>query len=204
MSFDLAMALVAATLVLVAIPGPNVALIVANTIAHGYRFGAATVLGTTLGILLQLCLVVIGLSAILHLAAHALFWIKWAGVVYLLYLGVQSLRQGFDPMPDTSATERPVRAVFWQGLILAVINPKTLLFSAAFLPQFVSPLAGGQGLVLVAALYLGVIFAGDLAWVAMAQSARWSVLRLGQWRHRLTGGFFLAAGLGLAVARSDP
>ncbi|WP_372571176.1 LysE family translocator [Ruegeria jejuensis] len=204
MSFDPAMALVAATLLLVAIPGPNVALIVANTIAHGFRFGATTVLGTTLGIFLQLCLVVIGLSAVLQLAADALWWIKWAGVLYLLFLGLQALRQGFDPMPKAQATDRPVRAVFWQGLFLAVINPKTLLFSAAFLPQFVSSQAGGVGLVWAAAVYLGVIFVGDLAWVAMAQSARRSVLRLGRWRHRLTGGFFLAAGLGLAVARSDP
>ncbi|MFA3918567.1 LysE family translocator [Ruegeria hyattellae] len=204
MSFDLAMALAAATLVLVAIPGPNVAFIVANTIAHGFRFGAATVLGTTLGILLQLCLVVIGLSAVLQLAADALFWIKWAGVAYLLFLGIQALRCGFDPMPAARATDRPIAAVFWQGLFLAVINPKTLLFSAAFLPQFVSPQAGGQGLALAAGIYLIVIFIGDLAWVAMAQSARRSVLRLGQWRHRLTGSFFIVAGLGLAVARSDP
>ncbi|MEX0351451.1 MAG: LysE family translocator [Paracoccaceae bacterium] len=204
MSFDLAMALVAATLVLVAIPGPNVALIIANTIAHGFRFGAVTVLGTTLGILLQLCLVVIGLSALLQLAAEALFWIKWVGVAYLLFLGIQALRQGFDPMPDAQPTDRPVSAVFWQGLLLAVINPKTLLFNAAFLPQFVSPQSGGSGLVLAAGIYLSVIFLGDLGWVVMARSARRSVLRLGRWRHQLTGGLFLAAGLGLAAARSDP
>ncbi|MDP5218635.1 LysE family translocator [Ruegeria sp. 2205SS24-7] len=204
MSLDLLLALIAATAVLVVIPGPNVALIIANTIAHGFRFGAATVLGTTLGILLQLCLVVIGLSALLQLAADALLWIKWAGVLYLLFLGIQALRQGFDPMPEARATDRPVTAMFWQGLFLAVINPKTLLFGAAFLPQFVSPQAGGFGLIWAASVYLGVIFVGDLVWVAMAQSARGFVLRLGQWRHRLTGGFFLAAGLGLAVARSNP
>lgn len=204
MPIEMLVALIAATAVLVVIPGPNVALIIANTIAHGFRFGTVTVLGTTLGILLQLGLIVVGLSALLQMAAQALLWIKWAGVAYLLFLGFQALRQGLEPMTEAQATDRPVGAAFCQGLFLAVINPKTLLFSAAFLPQFVAPPAGSQGLAVAASVYLTVILAGDMTWVAVAHSARKSVLRLGQWRHRLTGIFFLAAGLGLAVARSDP
>ena len=77
-------ALALATAVLVSIPGPNVALIIANSLRHGIGAGVVTVLGTTLGVALQLALVVIGMAAILEYAADVLTWIKWAGVVYLM------------------------------------------------------------------------------------------------------------------------
>lgn len=72
--------LVLATSVLVVIPGPNVALIVANSLRYGLRMGVMTVLGTTAGVAAQLALVVLGLVAIVEMAADALSWIKWAGV----------------------------------------------------------------------------------------------------------------------------
>ncbi|MEX0316550.1 MAG: LysE family translocator [Ruegeria sp.] len=203
MPLDLILALIVATAVLVAIPGPNVALIIANTLAHGFRFGAITVLGTTLGIALQLALVVVGLGALLHLAAGAFLWLKWVGVAYLFYLGVTAWRQGARDMPEVAASGRPVRLVFWQGLGMALINPKTLLFSAAFLPQFVPVSAGSQGLVLAALIHLVVIFGSDLCWAAMAQTARRPIRRLGRLRHRLTGLFYFASSVGLSLARAD-
>jgi len=81
-------------------------------------------------------------------------WLKWAGVVYLIYLGVSSWRQGVEDLPETSASWKPLHALFWQGLLLATINPKTLLFNAAFLPQFVSKDAGSASLLAAAAIYL--------------------------------------------------
>src|SRR5680860_204258 len=142
MEFTTAITLIGATSLLVAIPGPNVALIIANTLARGARFGAVTVLGTTIGVALQLAFVVLGLAALLEFAALAFAWLKWAGVAYLLYLGVLSWRQGVEDMQDTSASLKPLRRLFWQGLLLATINPKTLIFNAAFLPQFVNKDAG--------------------------------------------------------------
>lgn len=203
MDLTLAMALIGATGLLVAIPGPNVALIVANTLARGYRFGAATVLGTTVGVGLQLAVVVLGLTALIEFAASALTWLKWAGVAYLLYLGLVSWRQGAEDIRTTPVSLKPLRTLFWQGLLLATINPKTLIFAAAFLPQFVRANAGPAALLPVASLYLAVIFVGDLIWVASAQSARPMVLKLGRLRHRLTGGLFFGAGIGLALARVE-
>ena len=81
-------ALAVATAVLVAIPGPNVALIVANSIRYGFRAGATTALGVTCGNAVQLVLVVLGMAAVIEYAAEALTWIRWAGVVYLVYLGM--------------------------------------------------------------------------------------------------------------------
>ena len=202
MDLNAALALAAATAILVAIPGPNVALIVANTLARGFRFGAMTVLGTTIGVALQVGVVVLGLAALLEVAASALTWLKWAGVAYLLYLGWVSWRQGVEEL-RTTASLKPARTLFLQGLMLACVNPKTLLFNVAFLPQFVSADAGGQALLAAASIYLGVFVLGDMAWAATARAARPLIFRLGRLRHRLTGCLFFGSGIGLALSRTD-
>ena len=203
MEFDAALALAAATAVLVAIPGPNVALITANVIAHGPRFGVVTVIGTTVGTALQVAAVVLGFATLMEAAASAFVWLKWAGVAYLIWCGVAMWRRGQQAMPDMPPDRRPVASVFWQGLLLASINPKTLLFNAAFLPQFIDAHGGPAALATAALIYLGVFLAGDLLWVAAGHSARPTVLRLGRRRHQLTGGLFLASGIGLALARAE-
>ena len=204
MDQSLVFALIAATAVLVAIPGPNVALFVANTLRYGSRHGAITVLGTTIGVGVQLAAVVLGLALVLQLAGEALTWLKWIGVLYLLYLGYSTWREETAGMSDAAATDAPLGRVFWQGLLLAAINPKTLIFSAAFLPQFVSAGAeGGLVLLMPAVIYLSVIFLGDMCWVISARAARPLLRRLGRWRNRLTGTLFLGAGIGLALARIE-
>ncbi|MCH9693412.1 MAG: LysE family translocator [Gammaproteobacteria bacterium] len=189
-------ALIIATTLLVLIPGPNVALIVANSLKHGLREGVVTVLGTTLGVGLQLLLVVAGLSAIIEQLGEALTWIRWAGVAYLIFLGIRSWR---EPVADLSRIEA-TPAVFWRGFILAAVNPKTLLFNAAFLPQFVSNGTVTQ-ISLVAAVFLGVILAGDTLWALFASSASRFLRRYNSWRNKITGVFLGAAGVGLALAR---
>lgn len=190
-------ALVAATAVLVAIPGPNVALIVANSLRNGFRAGVATVLGTTVGVGVQLALVVFSLAALIAAAAEALQWIKWAGVAYLIYLGVRTWREPAGDLDRIEATP----AMFRRGCLVAVVNPKTLLFNAAFIPQFV----GGEtatigGLAIVAGAFLAVLFTGDVLWAAFASSARRVLKRYAAARNRLTGAFLTAAGVGLAVS----
>ena len=143
-------ALIAATLVLVSIPGPNAALIVANSLRDGLRAGFITVFGTTLGVAVQLALVVLGMSALIEIAADLLQWIKWGGVAYLIYLGVQTWRLPADDLAKVQAS----RAVFWRACLIAAANPKTLLFNAAFLPQFVAIDATSVQLMLVATVFL--------------------------------------------------
>ena len=199
-----ALALIGATTVLVCIPGPNVALFVANTVERGFKHGVATVVGTTIGIAAQLAMVVVGFAFVLHFAAFAFGWLKWAGVAYLLYLGVQSWRQGRADALTAVRSEKALAKMFWQGFFLAIVNPKTLLFAAAFLPQFVSASADSFGaLAMPAILYLSVVFVGDITWVTAAHSAKPLLSRLGRLRHRLTGALFIFCGLGLAVARAE-
>jgi len=203
MSLDAMLALIGATMVMVLIPGPNLALFIANTLAHGYRAGAVTVLGTATGIAVQLALVLVGLAALLALAASALVWLKWAGVAYLLYLGVVSWRRANDGLSAPQAVSASKTKLFFQGLMLSIVNPKTLLFNVAFIPQFVRVEDGASGLLVPALVYLTVILIGDLLWVTFAGSARPTILRLGKLRHKLTGGLFVASGVGLALARVD-
>ena len=190
------LALIAATAILVMIPGPNGALIVANSLRFGLRMGTVTVLGTTLGVALQLLAVVAGVAAIVELAAEALTWIRWAGVAYLVWLGVTTWRQPAEDLGQVVAA--PV--LFWRGCLIAAVNPKTLLFNAAFLPQFTG---GGTiaELALVAGIFLTVLLIGDLLWAFFASAARPLIRESSQTRNRVTGGFLVAAGIGLALSR---
>ncbi len=191
-------ALIVATAVLVMIPGPNAALIVANSLRYGLRMGCVTVFGTTLGVAIQLAAVVLGMAVIIELAAEALTWIRWAGVAYLVYLGIRTWNEVPSDLKSVSAAP----AVFWRGCLIAAINPKTLLFNAAFLPQFV--VANGdasQQLAVVASVFLIVLLLGDLVWALGASSARRLLDRYSGARNRVTGGFLVAAGVGLALSR---
>jgi len=188
--------LVLATAVLVMIPGPNVALIVANSLRYGIRMGVMTVVGTTAGVAAQLALVVIGLAAVVEFAADTLVWIRWAGVVYLVWLGIRMWR---EPVAESQAVEA-APAMFWRGCLLAVLNPKILLFNAAFVPQFVGDGSTAQ-FALVATVFVGVLFVGDVLWALFANSARQLLRRNALWRNRITGIFLAAAGIGLAFSR---
>jgi threonine/homoserine/homoserine lactone efflux protein len=191
-------ALAVATAILVAIPGPNVALIVANSIRHGFAAGLKTALGVATGNAIQLLLVVVGMTVVIAYAAEALTWIRWAGVAYLVYLGIRAWNE--PPASPGGVIAAP--AVFWQAVLIAAINPKTLLFIAAFLPQFVTMDAGAAGHpASVAAVFLAVLLAGDITWALLADSARGLLDRSTKARNRITGGFLVAAGIGLAASR---
>ncbi len=192
------LALVVATAVLVTIPGPNVALIVANSLKFGFRSGLVTVMGTTMGLGMQLALVVVGMTAVIELAADTLNWVRWAGAAYLVWLGIKTWRTPADDI--TAVRAEPV--MFWRGCLVAAANPKTLMFNVAFIPQFVG--TGGVTALApatVAAVYLSVVLLGDVLWVVLATSARRALSRYSSWRNRLTGAFLTAAGVGLALSR---
>lgn len=192
--------LVLATTILVIIPGPNVALIVANRIRYGFRMGSITVLGTTVGVAIQLVAVVLGMAAVIQMAADTLLWIRWAGVVYLVYLGIRTWNEPVTNLAAVAAAP----AMFWRGCAIAAINPKTLLFNAAFLPQFVATDGNaGMQLAVVATVFLTVLMVGDIIWALTAGSARQLLNRYSGVRNRVTGGFLVLAGVGLALSRRN-
>jgi threonine/homoserine/homoserine lactone efflux protein len=197
-------ALIFATLVLVAIPGPNVALIVANTLRRGHRIGVLTVLGTTLGVSLQLMLVATGLATLLSQGAQLLFWVRLIGAGYLVFLGLRAWREPQANLDTEHASAESGAKLAVQGFAYAAFNPKTLLFNAAFLPQFIGLDSGAVDWVKTSCIYILVLFVGDLAWVALSDRARPIIARFGRLRSKLTGAFLVLAGVGLAVVRADP
>lgn len=159
-----------ASLVLAATPGPGVLYIVARTLAHGRGAGLASVLGVMLGNLGNALGAALGLAALLAVSATAFTVLKWAGAAYLVYLGVQVLRAlrvaSAAAAPHSPAWRRVLRDGFW----VALLNPKTTLFFAAFLPQFINP----NGSALAQSTALGVAFVliaacTDTAYVLLAQ-----------------------------------
>src|SRR6476469_9346438 len=108
MHLDLYFGFVLASTILILIPGPNVSLIMANSIAHGTRYGLLTVVGTSSAIVVQLALTVLGLSATLGMLASWFEWVRWIGVAYLLWLGI---RQWCAPPVDLTRMQPQPRSV---------------------------------------------------------------------------------------------
>jgi threonine/homoserine/homoserine lactone efflux protein len=201
MPMSLYASFVLATAILMLIPGPNVSLIVANSIAYGTRCGLLTVAGTASASAVQLLLTVLGLTAVLDTMAGWFEWIRWAGVAYLLYLGVRQWRAKPVDLTQTRPQPRSLRALVLRGFLISLTNPKTLLFYSAFLPQFISSEAPVvPQVVLLAITYVVVAVTLDGAWAVAAGRARRLLGMRGRLRNRLTGGLLITAGLGLAAA----
>ena len=203
MSPDLYLGFVAACAVLIAIPGPNVALIVANSMAHGSRYGLMTVAGTASAMVVQLALVVLGASAVLGLLAVLFDWLRWLGVAYLIWLGVRTWRASAVDLETTEAEPRSLLAIFLRGFAVSLTNPKTLLFYAAFLPQFIAADRGDvtHQLLVLAVTFLVVAVLLDGTWALLASRLRGLLRARARLRNRLTGGLLIGAGIGLAFAR---
>ena len=197
-------AFVLAVTVLMLIPGPNVALIVANSVTYGVRYGFLTVAGTSAAMVVQLALTALGMTELLGTLGSWFEWIRWIGVAYLIYLGVVQWRA--PPLDLTKIAPEPksARKMFTRALLVSLTNPKTLFFYGAFFPQFVvtSRHVGAQVAVLTATfLLLAVLLDG--CWALAAGRARGLLARHGRLRNRISGGLLMGAGVGLALARKS-
>lgn len=204
MSLELYLAFVLATAILIAMPGPNVTLIVAHAVAHGSRRALATVMGAECAQAVQLGFVALGMTTLILTFAQVFEWLRWIGVAYLIWLGVQHWRAAARvAKPDLPKAARP-STLFWQGALVGITNPKTWLFYAAFFPQFLDPGAAvGPQLALLSLTYLAIATALDAGYALLAGRARgW--LRIGRRQgvaERVTGSLLIGAGVWLAFAR---
>ncbi len=199
MTIELYAAFVAATTILMLIPGPNVAVITANSLARGSRWGLITVAGTCAAMIPQLAVTVLGMSAALDLAGRWFGLMRWAGALYLVWLGIRAWRAPAGEAAAPSAAS--VWTVFVDGFLVSLTNPKTLLFYAAFFPQFVSHDHPARQLWLLAATFLALAALIDSGWALLAARLRFVLAGHGRWPARLTGGALILAGAGLAAAR---
>lgn len=204
MPLPLYLAFVTATVVLILIPGPNVALIVANSVAYGTRYGLLTVAGTTSAIAVHLVITVAGMTTVLATLATIFDALRWLGVAYLVYLGVQAWRAPPIDLTRVPPQPRSARAIFGRGVVIGLTNPKTLLFYGAFFPQFIDPNGDvGRQLVILAVTFFVLGGTLDSVWALAAGRARQFIARQGRLRNRLTGSLLIGCALGLAMARKS-
>ncbi|WP_031373296.1 LysE family translocator [Lysobacter antibioticus] len=202
-------AYLAAAAVLVLIPGPGTAWIIAQSAAGGTSRGVQAAFGLETATLIHALAAGLGLSALLATSALAFEAIKYAGAAYLIWLGIKAWR---SPSPVPAATDdasqaaaTSARHVYLRSVMTGVLNPKVALFFLAFLPQFVHPERGMvwlQFLVLGALLSLIGLSHSVLLSVAFGHFGRRIGRRFsggGRWKERLTGSVFIALGLRLAV-----
>ena len=131
-------AFLVASLILAITPGPAVIYIVTRSVAQGRRHGLASVAGVALGNLGNAIGASFGLAALFAVSSLAFTVVKYAGALYLVYLGVQALRAAPVQGKPQYAPPAPLSRVFGDGFVVALLNPKTAIFFAAFLPQFMS------------------------------------------------------------------
>ena len=189
------------TVVLGLIPGPNVALIIANSVAYGPRYGLMTVAGTAGAQVLQLIAVTLGLTALLDSLGVGFAVLRWAGVAYLLWLGLRQWRAPVVDLSQVRPAPKSLRAMLPRAAAVSLTNPKVLLFLGALFPQFISPAHAALPQVAVLAVTFLVVLNGiDCVWALAAGRARGLLSRHGRLRNRLSGGALMAAACGLAIA----
>jgi threonine/homoserine/homoserine lactone efflux protein len=188
---------------LIITPGPDMLYVITRGIAQGRRAGLHSAFGVTSGLLVHTLLAALGLAALLQTSAIAFLVIKYVGAAYLIYLGIQSFRAKRDF--ERSEQQKPIaaRAIFWQGFISNVTNPKISIFFLAFLPQFVQ---SDRGSFFLQMLILGLLFA--VFGIAFLSVIGAFAGQIGGWLsnkpalvnrfHWLTGGVLIGLGIRLA------
>lgn len=176
LSADRLLAFCLTAFVVIVIPGPSVLFVVARALAGGARVAVFTVVGNALGEYVQVVAVAVGVGALAERSVAAFTVLKLAGGAYLVYLGVRTFRErkSLAAAIAAPAPARSDRRAFLEGATVGVTNPKTVVFLAAILPQFVSRAAGdvpGQILVLGAAFAV-IAIASDTVWAIVAGGFR--------------------------------
>ncbi len=203
MELHVYLAFVLATAIMIALPGPSVLLTVAHSISFGGRRALATVAGETAGIAVQLAIASIGLTSLLTVMTEAFEWLRLAGAAYLVYLGVKLWLGSNRPLEfEPSAVSNS--NLFTQGLVVTIFNPKSLVFIAAFLPQFMDASRPvGLQLAVIVPTFLVITFSVTSVW-ALATGKASGLLRSRRAFKallRAAGGLMVLAGAGLALAR---
>jgi threonine/homoserine/homoserine lactone efflux protein len=205
MSIEHWLAFVAASAVLLAIPGPTVLLIISYALGHGRKTASATVAGVALGDFTAMTASMLGLGALLAASAAVFTVLKWIGAAYLVYFGIKLWRapvgsREVSAEASGNAAHRPLR-IFLHTYIVTALNPKSIIFFVAFLPQFLDmtrPIT--QQMVLFECTFLVLATLNAAAYGLMASMARKTIRkpRVQRVVNRVGGSLMIGAGL-LAV-----
>ena len=204
MSPDVFLAYFIACIVIVLVPGPTVTLIVANSLRHGTRSGLANVLGTQIGLAILIAIAGIGLTTAIAAMGHWFEWLRLAGAAYLIWLGFKMIRDSRAGTEAGTVPARPRGGFVLQGVIVALSNPKTLIFFGAFFPQFIDanrPYA--LQIVIMGATALACAAISDSAYALIGgRSGRGLSEARARLMSRIGGSFLIGGGVWLAVTRT--
>jgi threonine/homoserine/homoserine lactone efflux protein len=195
------------SLVVTVVPGPDMALVTRQVVTRGRRAAQTTILGNLSGLVVHAIALAVGLSALLVASATAFGVVKLAGAAYLVFLGVQSLRQARRTRAATNGTVpdlAPKRGnPYLQGLISTVLNPKPALFFVSYLPQFVDrhgPVTLQVSLLAAIHILIGLVWLTTYASLVSRAHAALTRPRIKAALEQVTGAVLIALGVRVAVA----
>ena len=203
-SWPLLAAFLVASFILAVTPGPGVLYIVTRSVTQGRQAGLVSVAGVALGNLGNALGASIGLAALFAVSAVAFTIVKFAGALYLIHLGIQALRAPVTAATTIAPPAMPLAHIFRDGFFVALLNPKTAVFFAAFLPQFMHvQTASVQQSAVLGSLFVAMAATTDTAYAMTASAMAKTLTRASPLRslgRYISGGVFI--GLGLLAAFS--
>lgn len=194
-----------ASFVLAVTPGPGVFYIVTRSLVQGRKYGLGSVAGVALGNFGSALAASFGLAAVFAVSAHAFTVVKYAGAAYLIYLGVRMLSAPVAPSEGAAPVRATLGRVFRDGFVVALLNPKTTVFFAAFLPQFIpanaAPVAQS---ILLGASFVAIAAATDSVYAVAAGTIapKLRTNATGRVTRWLGGSVFVGLGIFAALAGS--
>ncbi|MGJ8612256.1 MAG: LysE family translocator [Octadecabacter sp.] len=206
MDLSIWMTFVAATVVLLMIPGPTIVLVLTYALTQGRRVAVASAAGVALGDFIAMTTSLVGLGAVVLASATVFTALKWVGAVYLVWMGISMIRNAggatlgnMEDAPQLSAT-----AVFRNACVVTALNPKSIVFFIAFVPQFIrTDAALAPQFAILIATFVGLATANVLIYALLADRLRSTIRRpavLG-WMTRIGGGVLITMGVMTATLR---
>ncbi|CAG9273185.1 LysE family translocator [Paraburkholderia unamae] len=195
-----------ASAILVAIPGPTVLLVVSYALGHGRRYALATTAGVALGDFTAMTASMLGLGVILAASATLFSVLKWVGAAYLIYLGLKLWRAPISEGNEPDTSETRTGRIFAHAFAVTALNPKSIIFFVAFVPQFIDPhMAIAPQIVVFEATFLVLASLNAFGYALLAAAARKAVRspRVQRAVNRTGGTLLIGAGLFAAAWRKS-
>lgn len=207
--WNLLVAFALAAVAISLVPGPDMLFVLANSVGRGARVGVLSATGISLAMVVHTTAAALGLSLLFERSAWAFDVVRYAGAAYLVWLGVKALRGKDETGDDPGGGDHSATAVLRRGFLTNLLNPKVIVFFAAFLPQFVSPENGpvAPQFLLLGALFTAIGFLVDAGVALASGQARAVLLRrpgVGRLLEKITGVVFVGLGVRLLFERSSP
>jgi threonine/homoserine/homoserine lactone efflux protein len=198
MPLELWLAFVAASAILLLIPGPTVLLVISYALGEGRRSALSTVAGVALGDLTSVTLAMLGLGALLATSTELFTALRWIGAAYLIYLGFRLWRAPVIPPDMRAQSEARHSRMFGHAYVVTALNPKAPIFFVAFLPQFLDPAAPAMPqMIILGATFVVMAGINALGFALLASAARGAIRSTGVQRtvNRVGGTLLIGSGL---------